>query len=204
MTVPLPASLTDPLTEGDDDGNTPLEAEEREQLRLTYITTRADLNAAEQAGIIAADRWAFSRKRQILDTGFLRRLHKRMYGNVWRWAGNYRTTARNIGIDAYTISTAMEQMIGDANYQISHETYSLDEIALRFHHRLTHIHPFPNGNGRHARLAADLFAKQLGQPRFSWGRGNLQTAGATRKAYIAALRAADNHDINPLLAFVRS
>lgn len=196
--------MTDPLTKGDDDGNTPLEAEEREQLIPTYITTRAELNAVEQAGILATDRWAFSRKRNSLDTGFLRRLHKRMFGEVWRWAGTYRTTARNIGIDAYTVPMAMEQLVGDVEHQIEHRSYGQDEIVLRLHHRLTHIHPFPNGNGRHARLAADLLAKQLDRDRFTWGRKNLQTASDTRQAYIDALRAADKHDMGPLLEFARS
>lgn len=196
--------MSDPLTEGDDDSNTPLESEEREQLIPTYIATRAELNAAEQAGILEADRWAFSRKRQILDTGFLCRLHKRMFGDVWRWAGHYRKTARNIGIDAYAVPMAMERLVDDVTYWIKHETYKADETALRFHHRLTHIHPFPNGNGRHARLCADLLAKQLGAPRFTWGRANLQEASTTRKAYITALRAADNHDINLLLEFARN
>ncbi len=196
--------MSDPLTVGDDDGNTPLEAGEREQLLLTYVTTRAELNAAEQAGIIETDRWAFARKRNVLDTGFLRRLHKRMYGQVWKWAGIYRTTARNIGIDAYAVPMAMEQMARDVQYWVSHETYRPDEIALRFHHRLTHIHPFPNGNGRHGRLAADLLSKQLGHSRFTWGRVNLQSPSKTRRIYIDALRAADNHDMQPLLDFARS
>lgn len=131
-------------------------------------------------------------------------LHRRMFGRVWRWAGKPRTTERNIGIDAYRIGMELRQLLDDARYWVSHETYSPDELALRFHHRLVQIHPFPNGNGRHARLAADLLAVRLGQPRFTWGSTNLVEAHATRRAYIDALRAADGHDLGLLFAFARS
>jgi Fic-DOC domain mobile mystery protein B len=126
-----------------------------------------------------------------------------MLGDVWRWAGHYRTSARNIGIDHWQIAEALRILLGDGKTWIEHKVYSPDEFALRFHHRLTVIHPFPNGNGRHARLVADLLVTQLGGASFSWGKGNLRTAGDLRKSYVAALRAADNHDIAPLLAFGR-
>ncbi|WP_374566370.1 Fic family protein [Nitrosomonas sp.] len=75
---------------------------------------------------------------------------------------------------------------------------------MRFSHRLVAIHPFPNGNGRVSRLIGDLLAQQLEQEPFTWGRANLVDAGETRARYIEALRAADNHDIRPLLLFARS
>lgn len=198
------SGVSDPLFDGDDDAATPLTAEEREALIPTYITLRRELNEVEQIGIADADRWALSRKRPVLDESFLRALHKRMFGKVWRWAGQYRTTARNIGVDAYRIAMELAQTIGDVGYWIENSTYPLDEIAVRFHHRLVFIHPFPNGNGRHARLVADLLAVQLDRPRFTWGSANLVEPAATRAAYVAALRAADNHDIGPLLVFARS
>jgi Fic-DOC domain mobile mystery protein B len=127
-----------------------------------------------------------------------------LFGDVWRWAGQYRTTARNIGVDPYRIITDVQQLIDEARYWVDNHTYPPDEIAVRFSHRLVAIHPFPNGNGRMSRLAGDLLAKQLEMPPFSWGRNNLITLGDTRDQYVAALRAADNHDIEPLLAFARS
>jgi Fic-DOC domain mobile mystery protein B len=127
-----------------------------------------------------------------------------MYGNVWRWAGQYRTNQKNIGIEYYKISIDLRALLDDCRYWVEHNTYSPDEIAARFHHRLVWIHSYPNGNGRHARLATDLLLKQLGRDRFSWGSANHVDAGATRAAYVAALHAADNHDYGPLLAFVRS
>lgn len=196
--------MTDLLFDEDDDANTPLTAEEREQLIPSYIVLRRELNEAEQINIADASKWLMSRKRDILSSAFLKRLHKRMFGKVWRWAGQYRTTARNIGVDAYRIPMDMEQLISDVRYWIDHETYPPDEIAVRFSHRLVAIHPFPNGNGRFSRLVGDMLATQLGQPRFTWGRTNLIDPGETRARYVAALKAADAHDIEPLLAFARS
>lgn len=196
--------MPDPLFEEDDDANTPLTAEEREQLIPAYITLRHELNEAEQVNIGEALRWAMSRKRDVLDQDFLSELHKRMFGDVWRWAGQYRTTARNIGVDAYRIAMDVRQLVDDAHYWVEHGTYPPDEIAVRFSHRLVAIHPFPNGNGRLSRLVGDLLSRQLGQPAFSWGRTNLIDAGATRARYVESLRAADNHDIEPLLLFARS
>lgn len=195
--------MTDPLGE-QDDASTPLTEEEREDLTLSYITLRSELNEAEQANILEAEEWAFARKRDVLDEKFLKNLHKRMFGHVWRWAGKFRKSERNIGIDAYRISVELRQLIDDCRYWIENGTYDPDEIASRFHHRLVLIHPFPNGNGRHARLSTDLMLTALGRPRFTWGRVNLVDASETRKAYVTALRAADNHDIGPLLEFVRS
>lgn len=195
--------MTDPLLE-QDDANTPLTPEEREGLIPSYITLRSELNEAEQANILEAEEWAFARKRDVLDERFLTNLHKRMLGRVWRWAGEFRRTERNIGIDPYRIPVELRQLLDDCRFWIEHQTYSPDETAARFHHRLVLIHPFPNGNGRHARLATDLLLVKLGQPRFSWGQVSLVDPGETRQGYVAALRAADNHDIGPLIDFVRS
>lgn len=196
--------MSDPLFDPGDNAATPLEPEERRQLIPTYITTRAQLNEAEQINITEADGWAFSRKRDVLTERFLLDLHKRMFGKVWRWAGTSRTTERNIGVQAYKINIEFRTLLDDVRYWIDKATYSPEEVALRFHHRLVWIHPFPNGNGRHARLAADLLALALGRPRFTWGSANIVVAATTRAAYVAALKAADNHDIEPLLAFARS
>jgi Fic-DOC domain mobile mystery protein B len=195
--------MTDPLVPQDDEG-TELTEEEREGLIPSYITLRSELNEAEQANILEAEEWAFARKRDLLEEKFLNNLHKRMYGNVWRWAGRYRTSGKNIGIDAYRIPTELRQLLDDCRYWIENGTYEPDEIAVRFHHRIVSIHCYPNGNGRHARLATDLLLKSMGQERSSWGGKNLVDVGETRERYIAALQAADGHDIGPLLEFVRS
>jgi Fic-DOC domain mobile mystery protein B len=197
--------MSDPLFGDDDEANTPLEAEERQALIPSYITLRRELNEAEQINIAAALEWIMSRRRgSVLDEKFLKNLHKRMFGDVWKWAGDYRTTGRNIGVDAWRIGVDVAQVIDDARYWVEHESFPPDEIAVRFSHRLVAIHPFPNGNGRFSRLAGDLLAQQLGQPPFTWGRASIVSAGETRNAYVAALRAADNHDYDALIAFARS
>jgi Fic-DOC domain mobile mystery protein B len=188
-----------------DDGETELSSEEREGLIPSYITLRSELNDAEQSNIEEGETWAERRRnKSALDAEFLKNLHKRMYGKVWKWAGTYRTTGRNIGVDAYRIDTDLNELLTDSRYWIEHETYPSDVIAAHFHHRLVHIHCYPNGNGRHARVTTNLLLKQLGQEPFTWGNANLDDAQEIRDCYISALRAADNHDIAPLLEFVRS
>lgn len=198
----------DPLFEGDDDANTPITTEESEQLLLSYISLRSELNVAEQANIAEAILWLAKRRRRnvsdILDDAFLRELHRRMFGDVWRWAGKYRVTARNIGTDAYRIPSEMRLAIEDVRFWVENETFEPDEIAVRFSHRLVLIHPFPNGNGRFSRLAGDLLASYLGRPPFSWGQTSLVSASETRAAYISALRAADAQNFAPLIEFARS
>lgn len=198
--------MTDLFEEPED--STPLDPEEREGLLQSWITHRRDLNEAEQENILQGAAWARSRRRRrpvdILTLDFALRLHKRMFGDVWRWAGAYRQRARNIGIDAYRIQAEMAVLFEDCRYWTLHRTYRPDEIAIRLHHRLVAIHPFPNGNGRHARLMADILVERLGGEAFSWGGGSPVDPGELRAQYIAALRAADGHDIGPLLAFARS
>jgi Fic-DOC domain mobile mystery protein B len=195
--------MTDPLVE-QDNASTPLTPEELEGLIPSYITLRSELNEAEQTNILDAEEWAFARKRNVLDERFLDNLHKRMFGRVWRWAGTHRQTNKNIGVEAYRIPQDLRQLLDDCRFWIENGTYEQDEIATRFHHRLVFIHPYPNGNGRHARLATDLLLVAMGQPRFSWGQINLVDAGDTRQAYVAALRTADAHDYALLLTFVRT
>jgi Fic-DOC domain mobile mystery protein B len=187
---------------------TPLAPEEREGLKQHWVTTRNDLNIAEQDNILRGISWA-RRKRANTPSGmlnevFILQLHKKMFGDVWQWAGAYRNTERNIGIEALQIPIALNQLFSDIRYWIEHNVFDPDETAVRFHHRLVSIHPFPNGNGRHSRLLADLLIEKLGGRVFTWGGGTLQEATLLRANYITALRAADAHDIAPLLVFARS
>ena len=190
--------------EAQDEASTPLTPEEYEQLIPSYISLRSELNAAEQANILQATQWAFKKKRNVLDEYFLKTLHKYMFNEVWSWAGKFRQSARNIGVEAYRIPEELRQLIGDCQYWIEHQTYHFDEISARFHHRLVLIHPFPNGNGRHARLATDLLLASFGHNQFTWGSNSLVNPTNTRSIYVTALQAADKHDIQPLLNFVRA
>lgn len=198
--------MTDLFREPDE--ATPLEPAERDGLLQSWITDRNDLNEAEQENIVGGASWA-RRRRGLKPTNlsndeFARTLHKRMFGDVWKWAGTYRQSERNIGIEAYRIPTEMTALFDDVRYWVGHGTYPADELAMRLHHRLVAIHPFPNGNGRHARLMADLLIERLGGETFTWGGGSLADVGELRATYVAALKAADGHDIGPLLAFARS
>jgi Fic-DOC domain mobile mystery protein B len=186
------------------DDATPLTAEERADLIPAHIAYRTELNDAEQENMVRAQDWALRRRRDLLTEKFINNLHRNMLGDVWRWAGRFRTSEKNLGIPYYEIPLALRQLLDDTKAWIEHGAYPPDELAVRFHHRLVQIHPFTNGNGRHARLMADLLVMSLGRDRFSWGSANLQGVGALRRAYITALQAADNHDIGPLLAFARS
>jgi Fic-DOC domain mobile mystery protein B len=186
------------------EGSTPLSPQDQRGLRQSWITTRNDLNAAEQANILTGRAWALRSRTDLTAETYLMRLHKRMFGDVWAWAGKFRTRETNIGALPHEIPTRLRQFLDDVAYWLAHDTYRPDELAARFHHGLVLIHPFTNGNGRHTRLAADLMCRQLQQEPFTWGRNSLDSAGETRQAYLAALRSADRHDLAPLLAFMRS
>jgi len=187
-------------------GATPLDPDEAEGLRLTHISTREELNLFEAKNIQDGMEWAWrSRSKDLVGERFIRQLHKKMFGDVWRWAGEYRKTNKNIGVSWEMIGVELHHLCADLNYWIEHETFCVDEIAARLHHRLVAIHPFPNGNGRHARMIADLLLeKKLDAIRFSWGGRELTEANDCRKGYIQALQSADRGDYSLLLRFVRS
>lgn len=183
---------------------TPLEPEEREGLRQSWITTRADLNAAEQDNIDKAAAWTFrNRRADNLTVEYALRLHKKMFDNVWSWAGQYRRTERNIGIAPHRIGTEVATLMDDARFWMDHGTYEPTEAAILLLHRLVYVHPFPNGNGRHARHMADVYLRRLGEPALTWGGGSLANITKLRKAYISALREADRQDYTALIAFAR-
>jgi Fic-DOC domain mobile mystery protein B len=189
-------------------GSTPLTPDDLAGLLPTWLATQRDLNEAEQANIERAVRWAFTGRRPVKDLGdlltvtFSAELHKRMFGDVWRWAGQHRKIQTNIGVDAHLISPSMKQTFDDARFWTDHDTYPADEIAVRLHHRLVAIHPYPNGNGRQTRMLADVYLDVLGKKRLSWGGGgDLNHRTTQRDEYLAALRSADAQDILPLLQF---
>lgn len=187
-------------------GATPLDRNEIEGLIPTHITSRGELDRWEQDNINEALAWVDSHKpKDILNDAFMKRLHKRMFGNVWKWAGTFRRSDKNIGVSWYVISSELKNLCDDVHYWIEHKTFSEDEIAVRFHHRLVQIHLFPNGNGRHARLMADILLERFfDKPPFTWGTVNLVKTGDDRRQYIESLRAADKGDYEPLMRFVRS
>lgn len=191
------------------DGNTPLDPDETEGLIPDHIVTRAELNEWEAENIRAAMAWASSRSLDMLDEQQLRTLHQRMFDKTWRWAGRYRTTTKSIGPYAgHEVPRLVRDLLENTRAQHAsarHSPDALDRMAAGFHHQLVLIHPWPNGNGRHAREATDLLLRRWGRPAFTWGAADAR--GGTRdvrQEYLAALRAADGGDFAPLMSFVRS
>ena len=187
-----------------DDNSTPLTAEEKDGLKLKWITLRSELNEAEARNIAQAQIWLMSNKnKDVCSDTFLQELHKKMFGDVWKWAGTYRTSERNIGVVPYQIPIKLMQLFDDVKFWIENKTYSNREIAVRLHHKLVQIHPFPNGNGRISRLMADLVLEKLEGTKFYWGNTNLVNVSEVRSAYIAALRKADAGDYSALMEFTQ-
>ncbi len=192
------------------DGATPLDEVDLEGLIPDFVATRGDLNVVESENITKALPWARAQAAQrgpggVVDYAFLFELHKRMFGDVWRWAGTQRRKGTNIGGDPAQIPEQTKQAIDDALYWHEHESYPVDELAARVHRRLVAVHPFPNGNGRCTRLMADLYLVSRGEARFTWGAGgSLDEDGDARQIYLEALRAADEGDYKPLVDFVRA
>lgn len=191
-------------------GNTAIHPDDAAKL-IPNLATKKELDEWERQNILEAQKWAFSsrvmKSRNPLDEIYLRELHRRMVGETWKWAGKYRTRDVTIGCPFHEIYERIGALLGDTRFWIGNKTFTLEEIAVRFHHRLVgQIHAFPNGNGRHARMLADVIAEKNGGTRFTWGRANLVEIGSTRNAYLNALRALDDNDnnIQPLLTFARS
>lgn len=154
------------------EGATPLSPDEVEGIIPRYIGTQRELNAAEQMNIAKGLLWAEKRKpsvNDLLSRDFLCDLHRHLLGDVWRWAGQFRKTEKNIGVDPIRIPTELKKLLDDVQYQVDHGVDSIDQIAVRLHHRMVCIHPFPNGNGRHARIITDCFLRALDAHPFLWG-----------------------------------
>ena len=189
-------------------GQTLIDEDEREGLLIPNITTRGELNEFEQLNIENALKWTLVKKfkqTEVLSESFVKKLHFQMLGEVWSWAGTFRRTNKNMGVDKLQIGEGLRSLCSDCAYWIEHETYVPDEIVVRMKHRMVSIHPFPNGNGRHSRLMADVVAQHIfGNKSFSWGRGLSADAPEVRQHYLDALRKADNNDISDLIAFAKS
>src|SRR5882757_546496 len=197
-----------------EEGQTPLDEDEKADLLIPSVMTRRDLDEVEQRNIEEAIRWTLQRRRkwlpnEILTERFIKDIHLRMLGEVWKWAGQFRKSNKNIGVDKYQIGIELKRLLDDTQYWVQHLTYNQEEIAIRFKHRLVSIHCFANGNGRHSRLMADIMIEKLfGREIFTWGAKERHTdlvkAGNSRMNYIDALHQADDGNYEPLLLFARS
>ncbi|AGC78018.1 Fic-DOC domain mobile mystery protein B [Nonlabens dokdonensis] len=189
-------------------GQTPLEEEEKNGLKIKSITTHEELDEFEQLNIEKAVEWTIYTKFKpgnILTEKFIKNLHKRMYSDVWKWAGQFRRTEKNIGISWPNIGIELKNLLDDTKFWIDNKTYPPEEIAIRFKHRLVSIHCFPNGNGRHSRMMADIIIESIfGGEIFTWHQSNMVKANETRKEYIKALKKADNGNLDPLIKFAKN
>ena len=187
------------------DGQTPIDEEEKEGLLIKSITTQKELDEFEQLNIEKAIEWTIHsnmKSDKILSEKFIKDLHKRMFGDVWKWAGNFRKSDKNIGIEWTQVGIQLKSLIDDTKYWIENKIYSPAEISIRFKHRIVSIHCFPNGNGRHSRMMADIMMEHVFREEiFTWHQSNMVKADITRKKYIETLRKADNGEIQPLIEF---
>jgi len=191
------------MSEGEPGGATPVDADDAEELIPSHIYTRDDLNLWEQENILQAAAWALRTRTPALSEPTIRELHRRMFDQTWTWAGQYRRSDKNVGVWWPTIPEAVRTLLDDGRFWLDHGTFSVDESALRLHHRLVEIHPFPNGNGRHGRLWCDLLLRQNGRPPFEWKNRDLNRTGdAHRRAYVRALQVADRGDYQPLFTLI--
>ena len=186
-------------------GSTPLDPDELDGLIPTHITQRGELDEWEAQNILKAATWLHGRdKLDVLKPAFVRELHKHMFDDTWKWAGTFRKNEKNLGIAPAQLTVQTRDLCDDVKAQLAHGGMSLDEIAAMFHHRLVSIHPFANGNGRHARMITDLLLRLNGAESFSWGGTDLNNHNAVRERYIAALRSADGKNYKLLFKFVRA
>lgn len=191
----------------DTEGQTPLAEEEKEGLKIKSISTQGELDEFEQLNIEKAVEWTIRKTfkpEKLLTEKFIKELHQKMFGDVWKWAGTFRKTEKNIGIAWPRIGVELKILLEDAKFWIDHQVYAPAEMAIRFKHRLVSIHCFANGNGRHSRMMADLLMESVFKEEiFSWHQSNLLQANEIRSAYINALKAADQGDFKPLLEFAK-
>ena len=190
-------------------GTTPV-APDEERLLIPGVTTLAELNLLERANIVEARQWLFSNRRKLepdvlLDHLFVRKVHRLMFRHVWRWAGKIRDCELNLGVPPHEVETRLYSFLNDVRAWRAYSAYQPDELCVRLHHGLVAIHPWRNGNGRHARLLADRLAVALARPIFTWGGGaELEAKTDTCSRYLAALQQADTGDFTALLTFARS
>ena len=190
------------------EGQTPLDEDEREGLYDKTIESQSELDEREQGNIINAREWVIDispNLDEILSEDFIKRVHKKMFGDVWKWAGKYRSANKNLGADKFEISIELRKVFDDCKFWIENKSFSEDEIAVRFKHRVVVVHPFANGNGRHSRLIGDIMiSKYFKLTAFSWSSKGLIAADEARKQYLSALRKADNGSYDELVKFARS
>jgi len=188
-------------------GQTPIDEDEKEGLLIKTITTHGELNELEQLNIEEAELWRHTNPvstEKVLTEDFVRKLHLKMFANVWSWAGTFRRSNKNIGVEWTDIPTNLRYLLDNVKYWVENNVYGGDEIAIRFKYEIVKIHCFPNGNGRHSRIIADTLIESIGGSSFSWNGSNMARPDETRRRYLDAIKKVDKtNDIDPLIEFAR-
>jgi Fic-DOC domain mobile mystery protein B len=181
-------------------GETPID--DVSGLKIKGIRTRKELNILEAENIrnVVVKYLAVkpSRRTARFDVAWARRLHKEMFGDVWKWAGQFRTEDLNIGVAWHQVETSLQNLLDDLKCWLQHGTGLLDQ-AVMLHHRAVQIHPFRNGNGRWARMLANIWLRRHDHPPTEWPEETVGAQSTIRDEYIKAIRLADEGDYGPLM-----
>lgn len=189
----------------DRDGSTPLDPDQIKGIRFSHLTNMGELDEVEDLNIQKGLEWLYHQKTDdYLSMQFLCKLHEKLFGDVWKWAGKFRTVEVNISkIRSYDVGPQLINFFEDAKLWIEGGRMGWDEIAAEMHHRLVCIHPFPNGNGRTTRIFTEYVQRRNNQLITTWKASLSHDPKERRKAYIKALQKADKGDFEMLIEFMK-
>lgn len=154
--------------------------------------------------VTETEAWTSAQKSSVFDERVLKALHKKMFGHIWHWAGEFRLSQDRRGADFFLIPGELGRLTLECANWAGERAYPPDTIAVQWFFGLVRIRPFLDGNARHARLATDLLLARLGRPPFTWGMVAGLTRGDAGEAYDSALMEAKDGNMGPLLKFARS
>ncbi len=166
------------------------------------ITVKSALDEWEAENILKAyNRYLKTSRKRAISPGLITAVHKEMFGLTWKWAGSFRKENLNLGVEWFAIPVEIKKLCDDIAFWEKSKNVNILEQSVRIHHRLVRIHPFLNGNGRHARMIADIFLSGRGKKLPLWPDKDMVETTDIRKRYIHCLKEADNGDYAGLLEF---
>ena len=173
-------------------GQTPLPPELQKGLISKNVQTIGELDEYEEQNIAEGMVWLEDSNANSLNYSFWLRLHKKLFGNVWNWAGEIRSHDLGNADFLYPekVRPALMQLIGDAEYWFKNDTYPKKETIARIHEKLLTIHPFANGNGRWSRILTEYICKQNKIDIPKWNLKSKDDPQKRRKEYIEAVELA--------------
>lgn len=189
----------------DRDGSTPLDPDQIRGIKFSHLVNMGELDEVEDLNIQKGLEWLNRQKGDdYLSMEFLCKLHEKLFGDVWKWAGTFRKVEVNLSkIKYYDVGPQLKMFFEDAKLWIEGGRMSWDEISAEMHHRLIAIHPFPNGNGRTTRIYTEYVQKRNKQAVTSWKASLNHDPKERRRVYIKSLQQADKGDFRPLIEFMQ-